>query len=58
MLYWYLVSLEIYMVKLKRRLSVTNLILENNLPTFQPNAPIVIRVKVKEVIFQAQAGNR
>ena len=34
---------------MKRRLSVTNLSLENNLLTFQVNAPVIIRVKVKEV---------
>ena len=34
---------------MKRRLSGTNLSLENNLPTFRLNAPAVIRVKVKEV---------
>ena len=32
-----------------KRLSVTNLSLENNLPTFQLNAPVMIRAKVKEV---------
>ena len=29
----------------RRRLSVTNLSLENNLPKFRLNAPVVIRVK-------------
>ena len=32
-----------------KRLSVTNLSLENNLPTFRLNAPVMIRAKVKEV---------
>ena len=32
---------------MKRRLSVTNLSSENNLPTFRLNAPVVIRAKVK-----------
>ena len=32
---------------MKRRLSVTNFISENDLPTFQMNAPVVIRVKMK-----------
>ena len=31
---------------MKRRLSVTNLSLENNLPTFRLNAPVVIRADV------------
>ena len=35
--------------KQRERLSVTNLSSENNLPTFRVNAPVVIRVKVKEV---------
>ena len=30
---------------MKRRLSVTNLSSENNLPTFRLNAPVVIRAK-------------
>ena len=33
---------------MKRRLSVTNFSLENNLPTFRLNAPVVIRAKVKK----------
>ena len=33
----------------KCKLSVTNYSLENNLPTFRLNAPVVIRAKVKEV---------
>ena len=33
-------------MKMKRRLSVTNLSLENNLQTFRLNAPVVIRAKV------------
>ena len=32
---------------MKRRLSVTNFSLENNLPTFRLNAPVIIRAKVK-----------
>ena len=32
---------------INKRLSVTNLRSENNLPTFQLNAPVVIRAKVK-----------
>ena len=35
------------MTRERKRLSVTNLSSENNLPTFQLNAPIVIRVKRK-----------
>ena len=31
--------------RMKRRLSVTNLSSENNLPTFRLNAPVVIRAK-------------
>ena len=38
-------TIVIRIVSPRRRLSVTNLSLENNLPTFQPNAPVVIRVK-------------
>ena len=34
---------------MKRRLSVTNFSLENSLLTFRLNAPVIIRVKVKEV---------
>ena len=34
---------------MKRRLSVANLSLENNLLTFQLNAPVVISVKVISV---------
>ena len=33
---------------MKRRLSVTNLSSENNLPTFRLNDPVVIRAKVKK----------
>ena len=32
---------------LERRLSVTNLSLEKNLPTFRLNAPVIIRAKVR-----------
>ena len=34
---------------MKRRLSVTNLSSENNLPTFRLNAPVVIRAESEEV---------
>ena len=48
--------------KWRRRLSVTNLSLENNLPTFQLNAPVVIRAKVKKceqtLVFIAVPGTR
>jgi len=58
---------------MKRRLSVTNLNLDNNLLTFRLNAPVIIRArddkfhhdddwsmhsKRQQVIFQAQVGNR
>ena len=33
---------------MKRRLSVTNLKSENNLPTFRLNAPVVFSVEVKK----------
>ena len=33
------------------RLSVTNLSLENNLPMFQLNAPVIIRAKVKKCLM-------
>ena len=33
--------------QIERRLSVTNLSSENNLPTFRLNAPVVIRAKVR-----------
>ena len=33
---------------MKRRLSVTNLSSENDLRTFQLNAPVVIKAKVKK----------
>ena len=42
---WLLSWLQLH----RERLSVTNLSSENNLPTFQLNAPVVIRAKVKEV---------
>ena len=48
---------------MKRRLSVTNLSLKNNLELFQLNAAVIIREKVsiqckhQEVIYQAQVGN-
>ena len=35
------------LVEVKKRLSVTNLSSENNLPTFRLNAPVVIRAKVE-----------
>ena len=38
-------TIVIRIVSPRRRLSVTNLSLENNLPTFRPIAPVVIRVK-------------
>ena len=34
---------------MKRRLSVTNLSSENNLPMFRLNAPVVIRAKVYDL---------
>ena len=34
---------------MEERLSVTNLSSENKLPTFRLNAPVIIRMKVKEV---------
>ena len=40
--------LQYYIYIYIRRLYVTNLSLENNLPTFQLNALIVIRAKVKK----------
>ena len=33
--------------KMKRRLSVTNLSSENNLPMFRLNAPVIIREQIK-----------
>jgi len=55
----------------RKRLSVTNLSLENNLPTFRLNAPVVqviityppdddwnIQLKHRKVIFRTQIGNR
>ena len=41
-----------------KKLSVTNLSLENNLLTFQLNALVVIRAKVPASYFRAQVGNR
>ena len=35
------------LVEVKKRLSVTNLSSENNLPTFRLNAPVIIRAKVE-----------
>ena len=40
------------LLSIERRLSVTNLSLENNLLMFQLNAPVVIRAKVKESMKQ------
>ena len=37
---------------IERRLSVTNLSSENNLPMFRLNAPVVIRVKVGKVFSE------
>jgi len=44
----------------RERLSVTNLSSENNLPTFQLNAPVVIRANDNWSIQskQTQVGNR
>ena len=42
-----LVASQLASAWMKRRLSVTNLSLENNLLTFWLNAPVIIRVKVK-----------
>ena len=44
--------------KCRRRLSVTNLSLENNLPTFCPDDNWSIQSKRWQVIFQAIVGNR
>ena len=43
-------------VLLKRRLSGTNLSLENNLLMFQLNAPVIIRVKVVTGAFSQSIG--
>ena len=46
---------------MKRRLSVTNLRSENNLLTFQLNAPVIIRMKVKHSVWsrlQTEAFSR
>ena len=47
--YAYLGFFLISMCREKLKLSVTNMSLENHLPTFQLNAPVVIRANVKEV---------
>ena len=44
----WLLSWLLYTCKWRMRLSVTNFTLENNLPTFWLNAPVVIRAKVKK----------
>ena len=41
---------------MKRRLSVTDLSSENNLPTFQLNAPVVIRAEVTTGAFSQNVG--
>ena len=43
------VASQLAAAQMKRRLTVTNLSSENNLPTFRLNAPVIIRTKVKEV---------